>query len=108
MKNGAISKVIEHTEEEKEVLELVLRADRTIKKIQDRIRNGIDINLWEIEDEEEYRGTYDNCGRLSSDFAVVCNMKKGETCYFRVSSYEYYGDAFYLGVKDINDYQSII
>lgn len=53
MKNGAISKVIEHTEEEKEVLELVLRADRTIKKIQDRIRNGIDINLWEIEDEEE-------------------------------------------------------
>lgn len=62
----------------------------------------------EIEDEEEYRGTYDNCGRLSSDFATVCNMKKGETCYFRVSSYEYYGDAFYLGVKDINDYQSII
>ncbi len=53
MKNGAISKVIEHTEEEKEVLELVLKADRTIKKIQDRIRNGIDINLWEIEDEEE-------------------------------------------------------
>ena len=53
MKNGAISKVIEHTEEEKEVLELVLKADRTIKKIQDRIRNGIDINLGEIEDEEE-------------------------------------------------------
>lgn len=53
MKNGAISKIIEHTEEEKEVLELVLKADRTIKKIQDRIRNGIDINLWEIEDEEE-------------------------------------------------------
>lgn len=53
MKNGAISKIIEHTEEEKEVLELVLKADRTIKKIQDRIRNGIDINLWENEDEEE-------------------------------------------------------
>lgn len=66
-----------------------------------------DANI-EVGDDEDYRGTYDNCGRLSSDFAVVCDMKKGETCYFVVTSYEYYGDAFYLGVKDIKDYQSII
>lgn len=47
-------------------------------------------------------------GNITVDLAVVCDMKKGETCYFVVTSYEYYGDAFYLGVKDIKDYQSII
>lgn len=52
MKNGAISKIIEHTPEDKEALDIVLQADRTIKKIQEQIRNGDKIAPEEIEDEE--------------------------------------------------------
>ena len=52
MKNGAISKIIEHTKEDKEVLDLVLKADRTIKKIQDKIRNGTNIDILKIKDDE--------------------------------------------------------
>ena len=52
MKNGAISQIIEHTKEDKEVLDLVLKADKTIKKIQDKIRNGTNIDILKIKDDE--------------------------------------------------------
>ena len=52
MKNGAISKIIEHTKEDKEILDLVLKADKTIKKIQDKIRNGTNIDILKIKDDE--------------------------------------------------------
>ena len=49
MKNGAIKKIIEHQKEDKKVLELVTKADNLIKKIQEQIRNGEDIDLSKIE-----------------------------------------------------------
>lgn len=52
MKNGAISKIIENTKEDKEVLDLVLKADKTIKKVQDKIRNGTNIDILKIKDDE--------------------------------------------------------
>ena len=52
MKNGAISEIIEHTNEDKEILELVLKADMTIKKVQDKIRNGTSLDIFEIKDDE--------------------------------------------------------
>ena len=52
MKNGAITKIIEHTKEDKEVLDLVLKADKTIKKIQDKIRNGTSIDILKIKGDE--------------------------------------------------------
>lgn len=42
MKNGAIEKITEYSKKDKEVLALVLKADKTIKEIQDKLRNGID------------------------------------------------------------------
>ena len=44
MKGGAISRVIEHTEEDREALEVVLQADRIIRRLQEQIRNGQPIN----------------------------------------------------------------
>lgn len=52
MKNGAISEIIEHTNEDKKILELVLKADMTIKKVQDKIRNGTSLDIFEIKDDE--------------------------------------------------------
>ena len=37
---------------DKEVLDLVLKADKTIKKIQDKIRNGTNIDILKIKDDE--------------------------------------------------------
>lgn len=45
MKNGAVSKVIESAENEKHILEFVLETDKIIRKIQERIRNGLDIDV---------------------------------------------------------------
>ncbi len=50
----------------------------------------------------------EDSGDLTKDFTVCANLKKGETCYFEVSSYEYFGDGFYFSVVDINDYESLI
>lgn len=52
MKGGAITEVIEHTGQDKEALEIVLQADRTIKRLQEQIRNGETINPTELRDEE--------------------------------------------------------
>ncbi|MBE5880444.1 MAG: ATP-binding cassette domain-containing protein [Lachnospiraceae bacterium] len=52
MKGGAISQVITHTEADKEALEVVLQADRTIKRLQEQIRNGEAINPKENGDSE--------------------------------------------------------
>lgn len=52
MKGGAICKVIEHTEEDKDALEVVLQADRVIRRLQEQIRNGEVINPKETGDEK--------------------------------------------------------
>lgn len=48
MKNGAIEKIIEHSSEDKEVLELVTKADMMIKTVQEKIRDGLEIDISEI------------------------------------------------------------
>lgn len=43
MKNGAIEKIIEHGEKEKELFMSVNEADKKIKEIQENIRNGVEL-----------------------------------------------------------------
>lgn len=52
MKGGAISRIIEHTQEDKAALEVVLQADRIIKRMQEQIRNGEPILPDEIGEEK--------------------------------------------------------
>ncbi len=43
MKNGAIQKIIVHSEEDKKALEKVLEAEHTIKQLQQKIRDGLEL-----------------------------------------------------------------
>lgn len=52
-------------------------------------------------------GHYSESGSLSCDFTVYGTLKAGESCYFELTTYGYYGDAFYFSVVDVNDYQPI-
>lgn len=52
MKNGSIRRIIEHGKEDREVLDVILKADKTIKKAQDSLRNGEDIDILKVKDDE--------------------------------------------------------
>ncbi len=44
MKNGAIERIIEHSDEDKDVLKLVLQADQMIKQVQEKLRDGLELS----------------------------------------------------------------
>ncbi len=67
-----------------------------------------DAHVYIYDGNHTYVGWGEDSGNLTTDFAVCCSLKMGETCYFEVSSYEYFGDGFYFSVVDINEYESLI
>lgn len=60
------------------------------------------------DEEGHYASWHEDSGNFTRDFTVCVSLKKGESCYFSIESSEYYGDAFYFSVVDINDYESLI
>ena len=51
MKNGAIKEIVEHTEKDNAILKAVTEADDFIKKVQESIRDGIDIDISKIKED---------------------------------------------------------
>lgn len=71
-------------------------------------KDSEDASLSVYDEEGLYVSWHEDSGNLTRDFTVCLSLKKGETCYFSLESSEYYGDAFYFSVVDINDYESLI
>ena len=53
----------------------------------------------------KFAGAFTQSGKLSPyDATVYGTLKAGETCYFKLISYSYYGDGFYFKVTSADDY----
>lgn len=71
-------------------------------------KDSVNSNLSVYDEEFNYTGWFDDSGKFTKDFTVCITLEKGESCYFELSSDEFFGDGFYFSVVDIDDYTSLI
>lgn len=93
---------MENYEEDSKIYSFTADKDMEIVAFTNGAENAI---VYVYDENGIFLGAFSESGKFSPyDATIYGTIKAGETCYFELMSYSYYGDGFYFKVTNEDDY----